>query len=252
MNLRLTILFLSLSVSANAQYWYSQEISVGYGIVPSDQFLDGNRNAAGAGYISYENFKVSGMWFVNYKFFVGEKFSIGLFAGREQESGTMGAPYDSDEPVMPLGTFSRTAYTIASEISVQYRSERNTRIYATAGIGVTIEQETDVFQQAYYNNARQYLNYSGPLTGSETIVPNNRTHFNGYISPVGISVGNHLRGFFEIGFGYKGIFNGGISYYFCKGKKKPIELMTLDPGDVVILPHNYPIGKELKQIKEVW
>ena len=123
-------------------------------------------------------------------------------------------------------------------------------MYATFGAGLTLERETDIFQKAYYNNAQTHYNYTGPLTGIETRVPNNRTHFNAYCSPVGIKFGKKLGGYIEIGIGYKGMINGGISYRFGKGLIHRVHI-PYQTDDIVLLPHNFPVDSNIAEIGRV-
>ena len=114
---------------------------------------------------------MSGIWFLAYKYFVSKRTSIGIFAGAEQEAGDWGVPQWNTDIPLPLGTFSRRAYTIASEVSFEYYKEENTRVFSTFGAGITTERETDVLQQANYHNAQVWLGYTTSLTGSETKIP---------------------------------------------------------------------------------
>ncbi|MCK4288204.1 MAG: hypothetical protein KAW86_03280, partial [Bacteroidales bacterium] len=43
---------------------------------------------------------------------------------------------------------------------------------------------------------------------------NNINHFNFQITAVGVRLGKSLGGFMELGFGYKGLLNFGLSYQF--------------------------------------
>ncbi|MFI5195575.1 MAG: hypothetical protein ACHQD8_00660, partial [Chitinophagales bacterium] len=156
--------------------------------------------------------------------------TIGFIAGFEKESGdwlydNMGGKQE-DWSSFKIGVFSRSAFTIASEVSITYRNEDDLRIYTTVGIGAIFKQETDVYQQqAFYGG-----NYVPAAQGTQ--VPDNSTKLTGYYSPFGMRFGGNLGGFIELGIGYKGMLNGGISYMFKSHKiskvKKPDKLMEYD------------------------
>ena len=250
MNLKLLslgILLFLFSLLVSAQFRQgNHEITIGCGLITSDEALDGNKSIASSGIQEHYTYSQHfGTMFVDYKYYVNKDVTIGLFGGMERENGDIGIPQWNTDQAIPLGTFSRVAYTVATEVSVQYHKENNARVYATFGFGVTSENETDVIQQAYYKNVPLWNYYTGPLTGSETKVPNNRAHFNGYFSPVGISFGKRLRGFVEVGFGYKGVFNGGISYKVDRHRRSMV--LPPDADSVIILPHTFQV-EHLKDV----
>ena len=55
-------------------------------------------------------------------------------------------------------------------------------------------------------------NYTPVAPG--TIAHNNTFKYAGYYSPFGLRFGGNVGGFIEVGIGYKGVFNGGVSYVF--------------------------------------
>jgi len=205
-----------------------QEISVGYGIAPSDQLFDGWH----FGFIlspttnDYQNTSVSGSLFFDYKYFIGKRIAIGFFAGIEKESGNWFYSeiffHPGDFQVISLGTFSRTALTFSPEITSYYIRNKHSQLYGTIGIGITFQNERDVYEPSYYanqNNSNSY-GYISTLPTNETALANNKVRFNGYYSPLGYSfiMGGHIQGFMELGFGYKGLFNLGLSYKFLEAK----------------------------------
>ncbi len=84
------------------------------------------------------------------------------------------------------------------------------RVYSDVGLGATYEVETDQYNPAFYTtgyyNGRNNL---GPMRQE-----NNKMRPNFYYAPVGMSVGRKLCYFVELGFGYKGVVNTGVSYKF--------------------------------------
>jgi hypothetical protein len=241
--MRYLITFLSITITtgiANAQDVGSHEISIAAGYGTSDQYFDGVTPIFMQGATNkYTNSFASGAWFLNYKGYISPEVTVGFTASFEQEKGDWGVPMDESSDKYPLGVFNRVAYTLAPEVSVKYREDNGARIYATFGIGLTTEKEKDIFQAAYYANAISHYNYTGTLTGTETTIANNRVHLNGYFSPFGFRFGNKLGGYFELGIGYKGIINGGISYRFGKAYQPNT---AHEVFNAILLPHNFPLN----------
>ena len=250
--MRYLIALLSIIITtrvANAQDVGNHEISVAAGYGTSDQYFDGVTPIFMEGSSNkYTNKFVSGAWFLNYKGYISPEVTIGFTASFEQEKGDWGVPKEESEDKYPLGIFNRTAFTVAPEISIKYREDNGARIYATFGIGLTTEKEKDIFQAAYYSNAYNYYSYAGTLTGTETTIPNNRVHLNGYFSPFGIRFGNKLGGYFELGIGYKGIINGGISYRLGK-YHQPV--LIHEVYNVTLLPHDFPMSDNFYDMRRI-
>ena len=80
--------------------------------------------------------------------------------------------------------------------------------YGYLGIGYSILNELDTYSPAYYN---QFYNNGVNSLGNNRELLDNHSEITIQICPIGISFGGKLRGFAELGFGYKGIFNGGLS-----------------------------------------
>ena len=238
------LVFLS-AVSAQAQYRAcNQEIGVGGGVFSSEQILDGTS----VGILEptmkkYTNNTTTGVWFADYKYFVTKSFTIGVFAGMQKEAGDW--YFDDVQGKKPdnwssykIGTFSRTAYTIAAECSFAYTNREDVRMYSTFGVGATFKRETDVYDLAYYNAGY----YNGVNQYGNVSQPNNPTKFDAYYSPLGMSFGGRLRGFFELGIGYKGILNGGICYKLNTSPKRLEALPAHTSDPVILMPHDLPFG----------
>jgi hypothetical protein len=181
------------------------ELMIGHGFLPSNQIFSGSyRNA------SYTNSNYTGALFASYKYELGGVVSLGLTVAYEHESGTYTdnryynylytggySPYNYGT----TGSFRRSSITIAPEITFNYGDfgDGLVRLYSVIGMGYTYRHEL-VTESGI--NTEYTSPYVSPL------------HFNGYISPIGIRFGRRLSGFFELGLGYKGVFNYGLSYRF--------------------------------------
>jgi hypothetical protein len=85
-------------------------------------------------------------------------------------------------------------YTIGVGTDYSYLHKGIFRLYSGVAAGYTFEDAS----------------YSGSVTGDDS----NGGFFNFHLNALGVRVGNKLAGRAEIGFGYKGIINAGISYQF--------------------------------------
>ena len=248
MKLKLTLLLLAACCTASfAQNRpVDMEIGLGYGQITSEQLLDGT-------YVGllvptmrqYINTFSSGILSLQYKYYISNRCTIGFFAGVEQQSGDWYyddmSGHSDDWGTFRLGSFSRTAFTIAPEFSFAYLNKKNVRLYSSVGMGATFKKEQDIYEPALYNYYSLYApNTSIPV--AETRVSNNVMKFNAYYSPLGVrfNLGGHINGFLEAGFGYKGIFNGGISYSLENKAVRRVKPEDASLADFVLLPHNFP------------
>ena len=181
------------------------ELIVGHGFIPSEQAF-----AGGAHGISYTNDHYSGALFATYRYHISNVISLGLTFAFENENGSwsnsnygwlVDPPSNMVRINMYQGKFRRSAYTIAPEITFNYGDFAHglVRLYSVVGMGYTYRDE-----HITYGNVN--IEYNNPNV--------NPVHFNAYGSPLGIRVGRELSGFFEIGLGYKGVLNYGLTYRF--------------------------------------
>lgn len=97
------------------------------------------------------------------------------------------------------GRDSSTAYTIAVETDYRYISKPVFQMYSGVGLGLAIVKTDftlgpDLMLKGKNGESTQY--------------------FTGQLTALGFRVGKTLAGFAELGFGYKGIVNAGLSYQF--------------------------------------
>ena len=243
----LFISFLLSAVSSRGQYLQcNQEIGVGLGTFSSEQVLDGTSIGVLAPTMrQYGNTSVTGTWFADYKFFISKTVSLGVYAGTEGEKGNwyhddMTGRSD-DWTTTKIGTFTRSSYTIAAELSFSYANRADVRIYSTFGAGAMIKKETDVYDQVYYNSGYYNgINMYGPNIAST----NHVTRLDAYYSPLGMSFGRRLRGFFELGIGYKGILNGGLCYKINTLPGRLHRLPEQSAAPIIIVPHDMAVGSD--------
>lgn len=186
-NLFLKIIFLVLlSFTGYGQDEGKSQIGISAGILPTediinetlvrfvDLFFPNHRH------VSVDNVSVFG----SYKYFVSEKIAVG---------GTIG--YNSRAKPFNYENWDRRYYgiklmTLAGEGSFYYLKNRNFDLYALGGMGCFIVTSGN------YNN--RYSNYDNfGLTVQ--------------LTPIGVRFGRKFGGFAELGYGYKGLVNMGVS-----------------------------------------
>ena len=192
--------------------------SVGYAFLTPDYLCDGYRPGRPTEF-DYANKGAPAALCIVYKFLLSNRSHIGTTITVEQQHGDWLDNEIPDGNVFDLqtsvkGAFVRTAFTLGADYTYDYYINGMFRQYVTVGLGMTYEFETDqydpvFYEQGYWNGVNRY----GPMRQS-----NNKAHINGYFSPVGIRFGRRLSYFLEIGFGYRGVVNTGLSYGFNKGK----------------------------------
>lgn len=178
-------------------FFANSEVLIGHGFLPSEQMFSGASSR-----LSYSNDHYSGSIFATYRYHITEGMSLGLTMAYEYEQGTWNkglylfGPGNSYE-----GRFHRSALTVAPELTFTYcdYADGLVRLYGAVGMGYTFRNEKVTYGNA---NAEYNTPYAAPI------------HFNAYGSPLGIRFGRELSGFFELGLGYKGLFNYGLTYRF--------------------------------------
>jgi hypothetical protein len=209
-----TSCFAQDSVRAYKANIYKQSLAISYGAYTPDYLLDGYRPGRPTEF-DYTNKGTSWVVGISYKYQFLKRAYIGFTATAEQQYGDWldneipgGNVFDLQTSVK--GAFVRTAYTLAPELRWDYLSTKFYSIYTVLGVGVTYEFETDQYNPPYYNAGYQNgVNEYGAMRAK-----NNKSHLNGYYAPLGFEAGRRLSFFAEFGFGYKGVFNSGLSCKF--------------------------------------
>ena len=136
------------------------------------------------------------LYFVSFKMYLGDDCILGLTGGTQSFSFQY---YRED--VEHLYDFSCQVSTLAIELKRLYVNKKNVNLYGFIGIG-----------GRYYTEKISVPDYQNALKPYS---------INTQWTPIGISVGNTISAFFELGIGYKGFINGGLNYKIhAKGKKR--------------------------------
>lgn len=182
-------------------YLVGSEVIIGHGFLPSEQMFMNNHR--------YNTNQYSGAVAATYRYHVNDVISLGLAFAYEYEQGTYNDYnynyYYPNNYYYPIaynnyGTFTRSSFTIAPEITFNYGDFANghIRLYSVIGMGYTFRDEVITDQYG--------AEYTSPYV--------RRVHFNAYGCPLGVRAGGRLSGFFELGMGYKGVLNYGVTYRF--------------------------------------
>lgn len=151
-------------------------------------FLGGGSTYAGVKYAT-----VIGI--VNLKYYISDEIAIGFSAGLQEMATNYYDPYFTGTS-SPYVQTQYKMFTMSPEIVGNYHNKKNVRLYGTGSIAMAYVQ---TITSTYRVPGHEY--YKG-------------ISYNIQLSPIGISVGRILSCYAEIGIGYKGFLNGGISYRF--------------------------------------
>jgi hypothetical protein len=130
-------------------------------------------------FFNYRPYNTStGTYTLGYRYYVSSAVTLGLNVGMERIYNWAGFT------------------TIAPEVTVKYLDTKNhnmTRIRMYGSVSYGISAVNDLF------------------TGKGQADESGGKPWGAHVSPFGIRIGRQLAGFAEVGFGYKGLFNGGIA-----------------------------------------
>lgn len=189
------LLILSCMHPLMAQEKGSSEFSLGYGLATSTQFVYDIGDMWGSiftlGNVTYDREKSSGAIHLGYKYSIGNKFTLGAVFVYEQVNNDVKSGNDL------LGKNVNRFYTLALESDFRYISKEKFQMYSGLGLGYTFGNQDFEASAA----TEQDADYQVHL-------------INFQITGIGVRVGKSFGGFAELGFGYKGIINLGISYQF--------------------------------------
>jgi len=200
------MLFIALPFTrAFAQH--HNELYLSAGVVTPDE-ISGWEGRGGImkGYISSPTLTTHALFFT-YRRTFSKRFSLGITAGIDNETGELsyGNPEETGQVEGTSGYYNVYTYTIAIEGSVTYFKRRYLKLYGCAGIGIT--SYDDIY--TIYPNPPSWV----PVP-PKSPYDYHEQHFNAQITGFGIRMGRTIAGFFEVGFGYKGLISTGISAKF--------------------------------------
>ncbi len=169
------------------KYQWDLSVSYGYttnGISYTDAAQDGNKTIS----------QYPQPAFFTVRYFLYNRLAIGAGAGITSEQGKY---YDPTHLSSQAGTYAASSTTMAVELYYVYHFWKFVEVYTFAGAGPSFISVSST--------------YTSPGLGFPSETTRN-TIMKGQYTPVGIRLGGRLGGFAELGYGYKGIINAGISY----------------------------------------
>ena len=193
-----------------------QELSVSYGRKSGTEILKWfvTSPPANRDRVSYnEKVSTTGNMFATYRYSFGSIFSLGVTVGTESFSYNSyhndGYPYQGPNPyplVNPfIANYKVNVTTVALEPKIYYYNHKRLKLYGLAGMGVRFYTQKP--------NGQAFDGIGAPV------------FVNTQMTPIGVSYGNKLSGFAEVGLGYKGLINGGLSYRIGrKAAKKEMQM----------------------------
>lgn len=192
MNIRLLLVVCLLQLlveNSMAQYVDGQygrhELSLSVGRISGQQIAESSGPEHGGYFIS----SATPNYFGTYRYHISKRLALGITAGVQDMSGDYN---DANGHIYQLTSFHYV--TGACEVLFVYKRVGKFRVYTFLGLGGSVHTDS-------YKALVSWKN-----TYTET-----RKSFNMQCTPIGISVGGLLSVFAELGIGYKGLINGGVS-----------------------------------------
>jgi hypothetical protein len=221
-------LFISLSLLPcyiNAQVYKGQsDISISYGLLPMQEIV--NTSLFILGGRSYTSLKsTTGNFSLDYKYYINRRIGIGACIATEQFSTVT-----TNENGIMKSTTNYKYTTIAAELLYKYRDEKFSQFYTYVSTGCSFVSKS--------------------TSASASVV--NYSVFNMQYVPIGIRFGRHFAGFLEVGVGYKGLVNGGLS--LCLGKMRSTgtpELNYESLNGMIVIPLDFLVDSNLKDLGEI-
>jgi hypothetical protein len=168
------------------------EIEGSYGVLSSAQILTVTRDVfveiitLGTA-VDKDNYHSTGAGFLSGRYYVNSWLGVGLTLGME----IIKADLVNGEDVI-IGDYTYRSQVIAAEFKFRYLNTEFLQLYSGLGSGFRFGKE-----KTRYLNDPPDISDVGLWTG--------------HINLLGIRIGKGFGGFLELGYGYKGIFNVGIS-----------------------------------------
>jgi outer membrane protein W len=172
------------------------DIIINQGFITGDQLADqvkANDNASAGSGGKSETYN-SGATFITVRYFLYNRLAFGFAGGINNVRGQY---TDSYHPSLIISTYKQSNTTIAAEFYYIYFFRKYLEVYTFLGVGPSFTTTTTAVDATLFAPA--------------TTVIENRDELKLQYTPIGIRLGGRIGGFAELGIGYKGIFNAGIS-----------------------------------------
>ena len=134
--------------------------------------------------------------FIGYRHWITKRFGLGGTFAYDVNSVKVYNGTDENRSAQ-MKKINRYYMTFAVEPTFNYIQKPSFQLYGSLGVGATIVS----FENTTFDDG---------TNADVSRLP----YVNAHITPIGMRFGKDFGGFMEIGYGYKGIFNAGISYRF--------------------------------------
>ena len=187
--LLLLLSFKGISQCPNSMHML--DIAASYGTISPDQVSLGTQT-------DHKKINaISGATFISIRYFLYAYLSLGFTGGTISEQGQYSQSYSTS---VIKSTYTQKVTTIAPEIYYVYTYKKYFEAYTLLGAGVAFTTVTTTTRATPYT----------PESSATSAYDGWKMQY----TPIGIRVGGHLSAFAELGFGYKGLLNAGVSYKF--------------------------------------
>ncbi|MCF8229689.1 MAG: outer membrane beta-barrel protein [Bacteroidales bacterium] len=176
---------------------YKNELNLSYGLATSNDFAevfasvfdDIIYNIFGEGATSADT-KSTGAFLLTYQRNLSKVISVGPVLGYEKITDEV----DKDDK--KIGEIKHDIYTIAAEGRIHYFNRSDFGMYLGVGAGISSFSSSTDSKQAVDGDT------------------DTDTNFTFHVTALGLRIGNQLCANAELGFGYRGLINLGLSYRF--------------------------------------
>ncbi|MEH0155888.1 hypothetical protein V6R21_17210 [Limibacter armeniacum] len=187
------VMLLCANFSAIAQEKGTSEFVIGIGGLTSNDLLNDISNlivtGTSVGNVNYSNTSTFGAVYLGYRYTIVDRWVLGLaFVYQQVKEDVKVNGSDAGEAKYGY-------YTVGIESDYRYISREAFQMYSGIGVGFT-------FQDDKYDGS------------SSDIADSDDRYFNFQINALGFRFGKAFGGFLELGYGYKGVVNAGVSYQF--------------------------------------
>ena len=183
------------------KYMPKHEFYAGYGLLNDNQIFAMATDIVGTvvtlGYLVRPGSYRALTPFITYRYWFAEHFGLGGVFAFDYNSVKVYNGADPKDQSVQMRNVNRYYMTFAAEPTFNYVYKPTWQLYGYLGLGATIV----TFSSATFSDGT-HANVSR--------VP----YINLHLTPLGMRFGNEFGGFFEFGYGYKGIINAGLSYRF--------------------------------------
>lgn len=189
-----SIVVFLFSHSLYAQREYDHDITLGYGVVTTNQIFDVSTDVL-ASVVSLGAYTSSGSQYyggfsINYKNTLSKHWNAGITFSYDKVTKDVHSLKEK------RGDLNRDYYTIAGEVDFRYFKKEIFQMYSLAGLGYTFirDRYMPIVEEKIDKGASGFMNF--------------------HVSLLGIRLGRELAFYTELGIGYKGILSFGVSYQF--------------------------------------